>query len=263
MAVVVDLGVAALIIGIGYVLSNEGLWGAALALFNILFASVIAFNFYEPLATLITSNAGDWSYGYADLVCLTVLFIVTLLVLRLTTDNLGPTMIRFPKIVYNIGRFAFGLAAGMVATSVMLLAFHTAPVHKKLFTVAGYDAKPPFGLAIDRRFLAFFQYTTGYPFSTHSERAPVDAEFGQVRVFDRQGRWLLDHEDARPVGEGWRDAAKSEVAGATGGGAEGEGAAGEGSGSGSGSGLYESSGNGPGIPGGTAGAAAGLAPMNP
>ena len=57
MAVVIDLGVAALILGHDLLLSmSEGLWGAALMFFNILFAGVIAFNFYEPLARLITEQ---------------------------------------------------------------------------------------------------------------------------------------------------------------------------------------------------------------
>ena len=39
-----------------YALTSEGLWGAALMFFNVLFAGIIAFNFYEPLAALLVEQ---------------------------------------------------------------------------------------------------------------------------------------------------------------------------------------------------------------
>ncbi|RUL89713.1 hypothetical protein [Tautonia sociabilis] len=253
MDIAVNLGLVVIILGLTYAIMSEGLWGAALIFFNVLFASVIAFNFYETLAGLITQNAGSWSYGYADLVSLMLLFLVSLVLLRVTTDSLGPTMIRFPLPVYHAGRILFGLGAATIATAFMMVAFHTAPVHKKIFGVVGHDTKPPFGLGLDHRFLAFFQYTSGYPFSTYDETAyDPFGEFLNKRVFDPEGRWLIDHEDARPFGEGWREEAGSSPGASPGGAA----------GAGGDSGLSSSSGNGPGIPGGTAGAAAGLAPTN-
>lgn len=256
MDTIVHLGIAGVVLGLTYAIMSEGLWGAALIFFNVLFASVITFNFYEPLATLITQNAGDWSYGYADLACILILFLVTITILRVTTDSLGPTMIRFPIAVFHAGRVFFGLAAATVATAVMVLAFHTAPVHKKIFDVVGHDTRPPFGMGLDHRFLAFFQHTTGYPFSTYDERASDPfGEFRNVRAFDPEGRWLLDQEDARPFGDGWRE----EIAAGGGGDAA---SPGDATGGGPQSGMPGASGNGPGIPGGTAGAAVGLAPTN-
>ena len=38
----------------------------------------------------------------------------------------------------------------------MILAFHAAPVHKKIFTAVKYDTKPPFGLGLDHQWLGFF-----------------------------------------------------------------------------------------------------------
>ena len=56
MTAVVDLVVLGLIAGMTYALMSEGLWGAALMFFNVLFAALISFNFYEPLAQLIVDN---------------------------------------------------------------------------------------------------------------------------------------------------------------------------------------------------------------
>src|SRR3954465_11938613 len=97
MAVVVDLLIVAVILGMTWALMSEGLWGAALMFFNILFSALIAFNFYETLAQLIVDNAGEWATGFADTFCLSVLFLVTLILLRLTTATLGPAMVRFPS----------------------------------------------------------------------------------------------------------------------------------------------------------------------
>ena len=56
MKIVIDLIIAVLILGLTYVLTSEGLWGSALMFFNVLFAAMIAFNFYEPLAVAHRSD---------------------------------------------------------------------------------------------------------------------------------------------------------------------------------------------------------------
>lgn len=239
MALAIDAVIIVLILGMTWALMSEGLWGAALMFFNILFASLIAFNFYEPLARLITNQAAAAS-SFADTACLTLLFLIVLVILRVATESMAPTMVRFPAAIYHAGRVLFGLAGATIVVAMMLLAFQTAPVHRKVFGVIGLETKPPFGLALDRRFLGFFQNVTGYAFSRHGNTQDPYNEFGDAYVFDRQGRWLIDHEDARPFGEGWREEYV----------AEGGGAAGDGGG------------DGLGIPGGTAGAASGLAPQN-
>jgi hypothetical protein len=122
-----DLVIAALIVGLTYALMSEGLWGAALMFFNVLFAGMIAFNFYEPLAALLAQNVSFLS-GFADTLCLMSLFIVSIVALRLTTETLAPAMVRFPAPLYHLGRVAFGLAGGVVALAIITLSFETAPV---------------------------------------------------------------------------------------------------------------------------------------
>src|SRR5262245_47683096 len=99
----IDAVLAFLILGMTYVLASEGLWGAALMFFNVLFAAIIAFNFYEPLAALLATNVGFLA-GFADTLCLLGIFIVALVLLRLTTETLAPAMVRFPTAIYHIGR---------------------------------------------------------------------------------------------------------------------------------------------------------------
>src|SRR5689334_14912295 len=120
----VNGGIALLILGITYALSSEGLWGAALMFFNLLFAGLIAFNFYEPLAALLAENVSQVA-AFADMLCLLGIFIVSLVILRLTTETIAPTMVRFPMPLYHLGRFVFAVGGAVLTISILLLAFYT------------------------------------------------------------------------------------------------------------------------------------------
>jgi hypothetical protein len=197
----INLIIALLILGMTYALSSEGLWGACLMFFNVVFGGLIAFNFYEPLAKLLAENV-PFLAGHADSICLLGLFLVATLLLRLTTETLAPAMVRFPTPIYHLGRLGFGLACGALTVAILLLGFETAAVHKKVFGVIDYKALVPFGMGIERQWLAFFQYTTGQVFVTHTpdSRDPFD-QYGDAKVFDPRAEWLLLHEEARPYGD--------------------------------------------------------------
>lgn len=262
--VVVDLGVVVLILAMTYALMSEGLWGAALMFFNALFAGLIAFNFYEPLAGLLATNVEAMA-SYADVVCMLLIFAITLVILRITTESIGPIMVRFPPPVYHLGRIFFALAGSCVTMAILLLGFHLAPIHKKMFYGAmDYDRQPPFGMGLDRKWLGFFQFTTGQAFANYGynpegsdEYPDYLREYKDSRVFDPRGRWLINHQNARPIGE---EVVPEPLNAGGAVGAEGAAPGGE-------SGMPgmppPPGASGPGIPGGTAGAAAGLAPTTP
>ena len=92
--VVIDLVISFLILLLTYALASEGLWGAALMFFNVIFGGLIAFNFYEPLARLIDSTGIGW--GFSDTLSLLSIFCATVMLLRMTTETLAPAMVRFP-----------------------------------------------------------------------------------------------------------------------------------------------------------------------
>ncbi|MGB0067830.1 MAG: hypothetical protein WBQ11_07275 [Isosphaeraceae bacterium] len=204
---VIDLVMAFLILLLTYALSSEGLWGAALMFFNVVFGGLIAFNFYEPLAKLIDSTGIGW--GFSDTLSLLSIFCVSVMLLRMTTETLAPAMVRFPVPVYHAGRVFFALATSLVTMAILVLAFHTAPVHKKIFGAIDYKYKPPFGMGLDHQWLGFFQHTTGMIFARYgSGRCDPYGEYGRsgsqrvpVRVFDPRATWLLNHQEARPYGQ--------------------------------------------------------------
>ncbi len=208
MAIIMDLIICFLIAGLLYALTSEGLWGAALMFFNVLFSAMIAFNFYEPVANLIDSTGIPW--GFSDTLSMLGLFCISVGLLRMTTETIAPAMVRFPTPIYHLGRFIFGAGGALVTIAIVILAFHTAPVHKKIFTTVKYDTKPPFNMGLDHQWLGFFQYETGAVFTSlgAGQRDPFGA-YGRsrtggripVKVFDPRAKWLIEHQDARPYGD--------------------------------------------------------------
>ena len=136
------------------------------------------------------------------------IFCLSVMLLRMTTETLAPAMVRFPMPIYHAGRLIFALGTSLVTMAIVILAFHAAPVHKKIFGAIDYQCKPPFGLGLDHQWLGFFQYTTGEVFARYGAgRRDPYGEYGRsgnqripVQVFDPRARWLLDHQEARPYG---------------------------------------------------------------
>ncbi len=224
MAAIIDLIIVGLVLGMTWALTSEGLWGSALMFFNVLFGAMVALNFYEPLAKLIDSTGIPW--GFSDTLCMMLLFSITVLILRMTTETLAPAQVRFPMPVYHLGRLVFGLGGAVITIAIVILAFHCAPVHKKIFNVVAYDSKPPFGLGLDHQMLGLFQHETGAVFTNYSpngERDPF-GEYGgpnrlRLNFFDPRAKWLIDHQNTRPYGTETVPAASEEAAPAA---AEGE-----------------------------------------
>lgn len=189
-----------LTLGMIYALMSEGLWGAALMFFNCLFAALISFNFYEPVALLIVENA-SFAANWADMLAMMTLFIVPLFLLRLTTETIAPAMVRFPTPVYHVGRLVFAVGGSVITMAMIMLAFEAAPVQKKVVGVVDYKYVPFFKQRFDRDFLAFFQYTSGYTFARNGVGDAGDSEFpSKPMLFDPRGEWLIKHQEARPYG---------------------------------------------------------------
>ena len=195
-----DLLSLALVLGMMYALMSEGLWGAATMFFNTLFAALISFNFYEPLAGLIVENVSMLA-NYADMLAMMLLFVLSLFLFRLTTETLAPAMVRFPTPVYHLGRLVFALGGALVTMAIIMLAFEVSPVQKKVVGVVDYKYQPFYKARFDKDWLAFFQYTSGYTFARNGAGAAGDSEFpGKPMLFDPRAEWLLEHQKVRPHG---------------------------------------------------------------
>jgi hypothetical protein len=102
--------------------------------------------------------------------------------------------------LYHPGRFIFALGAAMFMMGMLLLGYQASPVQKKMLGVWDYKHEPFFKERIDKDFLAFFQYSSGYTFPRNGIGNP-DREFpNRPHLFDPEAKWILIHQIARPYG---------------------------------------------------------------
>jgi uncharacterized membrane protein required for colicin V production len=233
MSLIFDLIVVAMLFFCFIAISSEGFWGATIALFNIMFSALIAMNFADKLATKIISTVSFLS-GFADCLSLGGIFAVTLLTLRFLTDYLAPGKLRLPGPVEAIGKLVFGAASSVLLVGFLLIVMQAAPVHKKLMwgMYAPETQKPPFGLGVDKLALQFLDTSLNGPFKKSGSSG-----------FDPDS-WVAGKLAARPYDNTVDENAPAGGTPETGGPA-------------AGSAPVQGSMN---VPGGTVGAAAGLAP---
>ncbi len=185
---VIDVVLLLLVLGFTYVVSSEGLWGAALMWVNVMFGGLVAFSLYEPCAAFLDNNVG-FMKSFSDMVCLIVLFSIAFTAFRLGSDALGPRMVRFPGWLFHVGRLAFGGATAWYFVGMLLCIAQTAPIHKQ-FLGYQWERHAFWGLGIDRFWLGFVQATTGRYF-----------EWGRRPGFDRDSSFIVRYHRARPFGD--------------------------------------------------------------
>lgn len=144
-----------------WAVSAGGLWDAALMVFNVTFAGLIAMNFWEPLADWLEKSLPPALAGYVDVVVVLVLFTVALFTIRAAIEYVSPAAIRFPGPLYSIGRWFFGAWAAAVVVGFLAAVWQMAPLSE---TFMGYNPNKGalFGIGADRYWLAFTQRTSGY-----------------------------------------------------------------------------------------------------
>jgi hypothetical protein len=139
--------------------ASEGAFGAGLTLLCVVFAGLLAMNFFEPVADLL-DGIGPWMRYYSDFVALVGLFALFVFLGRLACDSIAPTEIEYDARVYNAARWLFALATGYVTMAILLTAVHTAPLPREFLGFSPerrnlFDADAP-----DRRWLGFTQYVS-------------------------------------------------------------------------------------------------------
>lgn len=168
------LGIIAVV---AWCVASEGPFGAGLTFLCVLFAGLLAMNFYETVAGLLDGISLGMK-DYSDIVALVGLFALLTFLGRLATDNIAPSEIEYDARVYQAARWLFGLATGYATMAILLTALHTAPLPRTFMGFAPerqnlFDAAAP-----DRQWLGFMQrvsekiYRTGVVFDGFKE--PVE-----------------------------------------------------------------------------------------
>jgi hypothetical protein len=146
--------------GVTWAVASQGMWGAALMLFNVLFAGLVAMNFFESVANLMASIFGAGGNYWYDLLSIMLIFIVVVLLLRMVTDNISPRLVRFSLPLDQAGRWVLALWTGWLTIGLLATAVHTAPLPREFIGFSperekflGWHLLP----APDRQWLAYTQ----------------------------------------------------------------------------------------------------------
>lgn len=186
----------AIFLACGIFLYREGMWGSAVMLINVVFAVMLASNYFEPLAAWLDRTMPDYTYLW-DFLALWLLFALSLGILRLATDMISRYRVRFKKPVEIGGRLFFSLWIGWVMVGFTIMTLHTAPLPRDSF--GGAFQKTPtsgnfLGMAPGRQWLAFMQSRSRGALSRSDEQAnsPYDADKA-MRVFDPRSDFIIKY----------------------------------------------------------------------
>ena len=105
----------------------QGLWSNLLTLINMLFAMMLAFNFYEPLSKLLVNQERSYNYLY-DYLVLWGLFALSFGILRLVTDMLSRRRVVFNIWVEMVGRSVVAVWIAWLFIGFVCATMHTAPI---------------------------------------------------------------------------------------------------------------------------------------
>lgn len=164
-----------------YMVAGEGAWGAAVTCISVILAGLLAMNFFEPICNSLLGNDYYWQ-ARLDLVVLVGLFAAAVAGLRAGADYLSPTYIGVHRMLHEGARWGCGLLTGYVTMAFLLTALHTAALDREFI---GFKAERAnfFGIAPDRQWLGFTQWTTERVFC----KSPARIFDGPVIVLGEPG----------------------------------------------------------------------------
>lgn len=147
--------VAMLVVGVASV-SGEGLWSNALRALNVVFAGLIAMNFFEPLAELLEGQMGGFKYFY-DFLMVWALFWVSYGLLHFACRKLSHVRVRFLPQLDQAGGYLFTALAVVAFFNFASATLHMAPMK------ADYEVKAAIPLVgdPDLKWLSFMHKLTG------------------------------------------------------------------------------------------------------
>ena len=195
-----------LLLGIMFVcvgmLWNEGFWSNTITLINVVFAALIATNYFEPGAELLEKHVLEETFTYlCDFLAIWTIFFVVFTVLRAFTDTISKVRVRFRMPVEHVGRVVMAVWVGWVMVCFICMTLHLAPLARNSF--GGAFAKTPdsacfLGMAPDRLWLGFVQSRSRGALSHGVSRgnSPYKIDAGK-RVFDPESLFILRYGQRR------------------------------------------------------------------
>jgi hypothetical protein len=141
----------AIMLVVAYSFFREGLLTALTMLVNVFVAGLVAFNFWEPIASAVEpSFEGSLLAGYEDSLCLFALFTLTLGALRVVTNNLANSELKLPALAQQIGALSVALLTGYLLAGFLVCMVQTLPWGEKFL---GFEATADADAPKLRRFM--------------------------------------------------------------------------------------------------------------
>lgn len=175
----------------------QGLWGNILNLVNLFFSMFVAFNFYEPICTLIETQKpmGEFTY-LLDFIMIWFLFMISFLIFRLFTDLTSRYRLRLPLVYDLIGRSISAIVVAYFFVGFFLVTLHLAPV--STYPMGGLQTPRSatfLFLAPDRQVLAFMQSRSIGALSrtafSPDAYGPREGDEKDLAVFDPQSEFTI------------------------------------------------------------------------
>ncbi|MHB8899024.1 MAG: CvpA family protein [Thermoguttaceae bacterium] len=138
-------------------LLTEGMWSNAIRFINVVFAALLATNFWEPTAKLLEGAMKGGSYWW-DFVSLWVLFALFVTLLQMATNRISRVKVRFLAIANKVGGIAFACMVAAVLVSFANFTMHTAPLGEKPFQ-GGFPSSS--SMSPDRQWVRFVSLVSG------------------------------------------------------------------------------------------------------
>jgi len=129
------------VLGIIFVHSMFGLYSGIINLFCSVVALAVALGYFEVLNELVTSQLGQYP-SYTEPICLALLFVITLLILRVVADRFIRRNVRVPAYLDWAGGAACGFVVAQICVGVMALSFLMLPWGGQVLMFARYQRDP-------------------------------------------------------------------------------------------------------------------------
>jgi hypothetical protein len=138
-------------------LLTEGMWSNAIRFINVVFAALLATNFWEPAAKLLEGAMKGGSYWW-DFVSLWVLFALFVTILQTVTNKVSRVKVRFLAIVNKVGGIVLAFVTAAVLVCFANFTIHTAPLAEKACQ-GGFPSQS--SISPDRQWVRFVSLVSG------------------------------------------------------------------------------------------------------
>jgi hypothetical protein len=187
-------------LGVAYAYLREGLLTAFAMLINVLIAGTIAFNFFEPLASMMEPTLSNTFFaGYEDFVCLIAIFSIVLGLLRTVINTISASMVQYPAPLQRPGGAVVGLVVGYFTCGFLICALQTLPWHQNFMNFewelkGGPEPIRRF-LPPDRVWLAFMHRSGAYHFANEEDPKGKESNstYDKYKTFDPDGVFELNY----------------------------------------------------------------------